>query len=461
MPNILDADGIQTQSREDLIAWFQAKYIEIYGPDIDVSSSSPDGQQIAIFVQTIVDLEDLLVQIYNSFNPNTAIGTQLDQRVAINNIQRQSGTYTETPILVTVSQALTLYGLDQDSQPVYTVADNEGNNWLLKETQTPAGPGSDTYTFRAENQGRVLTVPNTITVPVTIVLGVTSVNNPSTYSVLGQNEETDAALRIRQQQSTQIRSQGFYNAITAALANVTGVTSVNVYENYTDTVDANGVPGHSIWVVLTGTGDPEEIANAIYAGRTAGCGMVGSVTFNVLQQDGTYFTIYWDNATSEALPIKFTATSIDGVNAPKLAQILAGLPSIFVPGVAQEVNINQMATLVQQIDPNTLVTDAGFPVATTATPSTKAKYFVVQQANIYITPPVLLPSTVTLQVSQTQQFTPYGGSQAGWTYSLTQNETGGSIDVDGLYTAGATPGTDIVQAEDGDGNTCTATVTAV
>ena len=171
MPNLLDSNGITTKTRDELVQYFTAQYQSIYGQNIDLSASSPDGQMMNIFVQAILDIEDLLVQIYNSFDPDSAIGTQLDQRVAINGIQRQNGTYTVTPISITVTQALNLYGLDQTIQPVYTVSDNAGTQWLLETTQTIGVAGTYSYQFRAQNPGAVSTVPNTITVPVTVVLG--------------------------------------------------------------------------------------------------------------------------------------------------------------------------------------------------------------------------------------------------------------------------------------------------
>ena len=133
-----------------------------------------------------------------------------------------------TNVTVTVSQALNLYGLDQTAQPVYTVADNAGNQWQLQTTQHLSTPGTYVFSFQAANPGAVLTTINTITVPVTIVLGVTSINNPTTYTTLGINEETDAALKIRRQKSVSLASQGYLAGLLAALENINGVTSAFV-----------------------------------------------------------------------------------------------------------------------------------------------------------------------------------------------------------------------------------------
>lgn len=360
MPNVIDADGLEVATRQELIDDFTASFESIYGADIDLSSSSPDGQMMNIFIQAVLDLEDLLVEIYNMFDPDNAVGTILDQRVAINGIQRQAGTYTVQPVTITVTQALTLYGLDQDTQDIFTVSDNAGNEWELQETVSIAVPGSASYSFRAADAGAVTSSVNTITVPVTIVLGVSAINNPTTYTTLGINEETDAVLKVRRSRSVALSSQGYLAGLLAALENINGVTTAFVYENNTNTTDSDDVPGHTIWVIVGGTGDDADIADAIYRKRNAGCGMFGDESYDITQADDTIFTVYWDVVVSENLFIEFTATSLDGTNPPDIAGIRSGLVTSFVPTVNEEVNINGLATLVQEIDSNTLVTVAGF-----------------------------------------------------------------------------------------------------
>jgi len=360
MPNSIGPTGLQVATRAELETQLNTAFETIYGSDINLDQDSPDGQMIGIFIQAVLDLEDLLVQIYNTFDPDNAVGVVLDQRVAINGIQRQAGTFTITPITIVTSQACNLYGLDQDEQPVYTVQDNAGNRWLLQTTQTIGSATTTVANFRAEFPGANLTIPNTITIPVTIVLGVSTVNNPSAATSIGLNEESDAALKIRRQKSVSLASQGYLEGLLAALENINGLTSAFVYENNTGTTDGDGVPGHSIWVIVSGTYDDEDVAEAIYTKRNAGCGMKGDVTYLVTQVDGSAFVIRWDVVVTEALFIVFTASSIDGINLPNIQMIREGLVTSFVPGVNEEVNINALATDAQDIDANTLVYPAGF-----------------------------------------------------------------------------------------------------
>lgn len=365
MPNSLGPLGLTTATQAELLANLTAQLQTIYGQDINLSSDTPDGQWANIIIQAQLDVQDLLTQIYNSFDPDNAIGVILDQRVAINGIQRQGGTFTVTNITMVTSQSVNLYGLDQSVQPVYTISDNAGNLWELISTQLGVSIGTNVFAFQSSVTGSIVSIPNTITIQVTIVLGVTSVNNPTTYTSLGTNTESDANLKLRRQKSVSIVSQGYLAGLLAALENITGVTSAFVYENDTDTTDADGVPSHSIWVIVAGNATAQAIGTAIYQKRNAGCGMFGSTSYTITQVNGTLFTVFWDDVQPQNVFIAFTATSINGTSQPMLAAILAGLPVNFVPGVFQEININALATQVQDIDPNTLVTGAGFTTGQT------------------------------------------------------------------------------------------------
>lgn len=464
MPNTIGPTGLQVATDAEITLQLTTAFELIYGVDINVASDTPDGQIIGIFKQAVLDLQDLLTQIYNGFDPDNATGVVLDQRVAINGIQRQAGTRTITNITLVLDRALSLFGADQSGNPIYTVADNAGNEWQLITTQSPAVAGTYVYAFQAKNPGAVLTTPNTITIPVTIILGVTSINNPTTYTTLGINEESDFELKIRRQKSVSLASQGYLAGLLAALENLNGITAAFVYENTTGVTDGDGIPGHSIWVIVNGAAAPADIARAIYNKRNAGCGMKGTQTFVIIQADGTPFTIRWDYVVPEDLYIRFTATSLDGVNPPNIALIREQLPILFVPGVNEEVNINGLATIVQQIDPNTLVTNAGFSTASTGPftdtlqPTAKNNQFAVSEDNTIILPIIIVPSSANVGNGNTQQFSALGGFGT-YTFTLFVNNSGGNVTSGGLYTAGAVDSVDTVRVTDSLGNFADALVT--
>lgn len=362
----IGATGLTIATLNDRITTLTTGMQTIFGASINVDPDSPDGQLINIVCQMIQDVAELIQSVNSMMDPDQAIGIILDQRVAFNNIQRQNGTFSQIIVNVTVSAAVSLPGLDQVSNPVFTVADNAGTQWNLISSVSLASAGTYGMLFQASQPGAVQSTPGTITVPVTIVLGVTSVSNPGTVSILGINEETDAALKIRRQQSVALGSQGYLNALEASLQNITGVTYARVFENTTGTTNSDGVPGHSIWVITNSNGAVNpSIAGAIYNGRNAGAGMKGTQTFNITQSDGSIFTVQWDVVVEINLFTTVTLSSANGINAPNFAAIDATLPSLIAPQPWGTVNVGQLSTAIQVIDPNSIPTLTGFSAATT------------------------------------------------------------------------------------------------
>ena len=101
-------------------------------------------------------------------DPDQAQGRVLDQRVGINGIERKGGTYTVTPVNITVDRAVSLVGLDgEDSKAgVYTVKDDAGTQFFLL-TSASLAAGTHSLSFRAETLGAVLVSLGTITAAVT------------------------------------------------------------------------------------------------------------------------------------------------------------------------------------------------------------------------------------------------------------------------------------------------------
>ncbi len=67
----------------------------------------------------------------------------------------------------------------------------------------------------------------------------------------------------------------------AALDRVENVTQVAVDENFTDSVDAHGLPPHSVYAVVANGADAD-MAAALWRTKAPGCAMVGARTFNVV-----------------------------------------------------------------------------------------------------------------------------------------------------------------------------------
>ena len=355
MPNSVNAEGLQIKTFNEVKEELTTSFRQIYGNDINIDSNTPDGQLINILSQVIIDLLELIAQVYNSFDPDFAVGTVLDQRIALNNIKRKGGTYSYTNIAVTTTASCTLNGLNTvDAESAFTVSDSQGTQWVLASTQTPTTAGTYIYSFRAKEIGAVESLPNTITTIVNAVVGVSTVNNPAALTVKGTDTETDAELKARRRDSIGIASQGYREALKAMLLNTADVSYAEVYENYDNTTDLDGIPGHSIWVIVQGGADAD-IAQAIYAKRNAGCGMKGSTSYVLSFSDGSTFEAVWDRPSTTTAYIEFDVTAITShvidVNAIKLALVNAPL------NIYQPLDINTVASIVKETDPDVIVTN--------------------------------------------------------------------------------------------------------
>jgi uncharacterized phage protein gp47/JayE len=138
---------------------------------------------------------------------------------------------------------------------------------------------------QAINYGPIEVTANSLNQIITVINGWNSVNN-IVDGQMGRAQETDDELRLRY-------SNGVYRlgaaTLPAILANlqqdIIGLQSVQVYENVSDTVDADGRSAHSIEVVAFG-GDPQQIGNEIFNLKAAGIDTYGDTTVTVVDASG-------------------------------------------------------------------------------------------------------------------------------------------------------------------------------
>ena len=395
MPDLFDADGLLVKTSDEIRADLETGFQDIYGTDINIDQNSPDGQMIGIMTQLATDLRELIAQINAGFDPDQAVGVILGQRVAINNIIRQGGTFTTQAIDIVTDQTVSLQGLDADFNDIdgagFTIQDGAGSEWILIDSETLVA-GSYTRNFRARELGLVETVIGTITNFVTIVLGVVSVNNSVGVLSDGSNEETDAELRIRRQRSVAISSTGYLNGIEGALLDVDGVSNAKVYENITSSVDADGIPAHGIWCIVGG-GANNDIANVIYTKKTAGADMLGAVSVDITTATGSVFTAGFDRPTAEDLYIKFDIQKTDSSALFDQAAIKSSIVSDLDYDIGEFAETSSVTGIALQaiidnggggVPVNMEVSDDGIIYVDYLETSTKDKQFVVDTTRITI-----------------------------------------------------------------------------
>ena len=318
MPDILDATGLTLKSLTEIVDELEAGMVAIYGSDINVAPDTPDGQMINIFSQAAIDLREVLNDIYTSMAPDQAQGTVLDQRVALIGIIRNGGTFTVVPVDITVDRNVTLVGLDALSDTidipagVFTVKEAAAGTQFVLLATVSLTAGLTALSFRAVTLGAVTVATNTITSAVTAIAGVTAINNSSGVTAQGLDEESDAALRTRRMRSIGNFSVGFLDSIQGNILDIEGVTAAVVYENSTGVTDVDGIPAHSIWAIVDG-GANADIAQMIYAKKSAGSGMYGDITVDVVRPSGSLYPVSFSRSVDANLWVTFALSLPDGL----------------------------------------------------------------------------------------------------------------------------------------------------
>lgn len=387
MSDILDETGLTLKTLNEIVADLEAGLKAIYGEDINLDSDTPDGQAIHLFAQAATDLREVVRDIYTSMDPDQAQGRVLDQRVTINGIERKGGTYTVTPVNITVDRDVSLIGLDGEESRagVYTVKDDAGIQFFLLNSASISA-GTHSLSFRAENLGAVLVSLGTITTAATAIAGVTAINNSSGVTTQGVDEESDAALRLRRQKSISNVASSYLDSIEGNLLDVEGVSEAVVYENYTDTTDGDGIPPHSIWAIVAG-GTNADIGAVLYAKKTAGAGFLGDVSVNVPRTNGRTYPVKFDRAADEDLYVKFSISLVGGmIDTDALAtsiveNVLFGLgqnaTGSVITGFIMKQNAKYSVTEM-------LVSKDGTTWLEVASPASKAGRFVMDTSRITI-----------------------------------------------------------------------------
>lgn len=159
--------------------------------------------------------------------------------------------------------------------------------------------------FTTQDYGRI-DIPNgLVTKIINNIPGFRSVTNLLTPK-LGNSTETDVELRQSYLVKSAIRSNTQLGSIVAELlTNVENVESATGYENYNDYTDQNGLPPHSVELVVEG-GDDVDIANAILLRKGGGINTYGKRSVDVTSSDGDTITIHFNRPEYLYLHIKAT-----------------------------------------------------------------------------------------------------------------------------------------------------------
>lgn len=414
----LSRQGLEIKTLDDVLTDYKTNAASIFsdlvpaGDVVDVTDNSALGRMIGVIAPAEASLWEALQQVFDSFNPTTAIGVALDNIVALSGITRLPAQATRAQVILegnlnTIISSPQGKAYSSSTQRVFsilnpvtlnligasgigifptTVANNtlyrfsystDGVNFLNTDYTSPASGTtaqvildgvqqkvedlfSSTFTTYQSNGRLYITrtdpfqiadfavsvnlqvqkvrklgiavddvvgvfpqealAIDTISVP---ILGWDSVVNP-VAATTGRLTETDEELRERFRNSKFFQSQNIIEALLDALRNVAGVIDVAVYENDTDTVDANGVPAHSFLPIVLG-GLPSDVAEAIWENKPTGIPSVGNTTVQIADSQGFLHNISYKQPTEVPVYITMEIADLGSMPGDADAQIKQNL----------------------------------------------------------------------------------------------------------------------------------------
>ena len=321
----LTADGLVIKSlgviRDDISSALRAAF----GVSIDLGDLSIFGVIVGIIAERFSQLWELVEAVYSAGDSTKATGKALEALSALTGTTRpeaQSSTVTLTltgdpttlvqagkqantvstsdPQNFATNADATLVALDAYAGGVdyalgaRVTSSNRAYQCITAGTSTPGGSGAPVttdaditdgggpvhWTYLGEgtaiadvaalsvNTGAITGLARDITGIATPVAGWRGVIN-LLDAVPGRAVGTDDELRTLRDEEITSAGSGTADAIRAQLLKITGVTAVTIFENLTDTTDANGVPPHAIECLVSG-GANQDIGNLLEAEVPAG-----------------------------------------------------------------------------------------------------------------------------------------------------------------------------------------------
>lgn len=291
----ITSDGITAPAFEEIRNYLENVAKNIFGNDINLDADTQDGQFVSILALAIHDVNSQAISVYNSFSPLTAKGDGLDRVVKTNGIARQKATNSQVDLEI-VGQAGTIIKNG-------VAIDLNNKRWKMPSVVTIPYEGVTVVSATAEDSGAIEAPEGTITVIGTPTLGWQKVTNTSP-AVVGVSEESDSQLKTRQQESTAIPSTSLWEGIIGALLALDGVQRVSGIKNDNDSVSTEGVPGHTIAMIVDG-GDVSQIAKTIFNKKGEGVGTYGDVQASLFDSYGFPQTIKFSRPVSASVKAYF------------------------------------------------------------------------------------------------------------------------------------------------------------
>ncbi len=245
-------------------------------PNLNTEPSTPQGQIIAYLAQIITEAA-ADVASFGGVWENGGSGTWLDVRN-----RTLYGITRKAVAPGSVTAAVT--GVPGTVIPAGFTASGDGHNFTTRDVYVIGAEGSVSAELFADADGDFQIQAGTLTEIITPVSGVERITN-ALPSVPGQDAETDAAFRLRAEESVYFNASALFAGLLAKLLQLPGVEAVGGYENTgNEAVTWKGtlMQPHSINTIVKG-GDIKQIGEVMLSCKNPGCYVGGNINVSVLE----------------------------------------------------------------------------------------------------------------------------------------------------------------------------------
>jgi len=297
----INTTGVIVPDTSDLLTTVQDEYKAVFGTDLIVDPSTPQG----VLITAEVLARDAFIRnnaaVANQLNPNIAGGVFLDAIAALTALKRDAA--TKSFVLADLT------GVAGTIIPSGVRAKTAAGD-IFESTGTVIldSSGEAQVAFQSVEYGPVPALSGGLSQIVDGVLGWENITNASS-ATLGQLQQSDQSFRALRKVTLALQGVALVEAQISALYAVDGVTSLTYRENVTGstiTIEGVSLVEHSVYACVNG-GTDQDVAMALLENKSAGANWNGGVTVNVVEPvSGQTYAVKFSRPT--AVPIKVRAT---------------------------------------------------------------------------------------------------------------------------------------------------------
>lgn len=308
-------EGFSRPSVQEILALIEADQRAEISQTLDLSSDSVLGQFNGIIARQLGVAWEASQAVHDGNDPDRAEDDAATSLAKITGTNREGASKSELAGTSAVVVTLASGTLLEAGVNFAHVTGKPDVRFTPQENFTAPADGDYLVDFESENTGPVQAPAGTLTVIATPVVGWSSVSNPRDATP-GRTVDDDANLRVRREQGLALSGSSGKDQIRADVLAVENVTSCQVFENYTDDVDEQGLPPKSFEVVLfdDAGADDDAVAQAIWQSKPGGIEPYGQTgeTGTATDKNGDPQTVHFSRATIVPIYISCKVTPKEG-----------------------------------------------------------------------------------------------------------------------------------------------------